>query len=291
MRINSRIRGRLLVLAALIVVVSWPELARAQQTGLFPNLPIRRQRVPCDQEDPIYKVYKNKYFGYHPTCWRQFPAGWGCPSPAGPDREASFKKYPFGGGAAGASRPPGEGEEGTEGQPGVTMPAKPPLPPASRSPFETNDPAAPPTTPRGRQTPSPTNPDDPFELDPKTPPAAPRSGQPRPGGPGAASNGPELSAPDDQPGRQGDRTTLNESSNTPNDPEGPTPILALPSVNVPPLDDPGVPFGTQPPASNTDVASNANANSSAATASGATTPRRGVLSGFFNNLGLNWARR
>ena len=98
MRINSRIRGRVLVLAALIVVVSLPELARAQQTGLFPLAPIKRQRVPCDQEDPIYKTYKHQYFGYHPTCWRQFPTGWGCPSPAAPDREASFKEFPFGGG-------------------------------------------------------------------------------------------------------------------------------------------------------------------------------------------------
>ena len=34
MRINSRIRGRLLVLAALIVVVSWPELAGATDRAL-----------------------------------------------------------------------------------------------------------------------------------------------------------------------------------------------------------------------------------------------------------------
>jgi hypothetical protein len=207
MRINSRIRGRLLVLAALLMVVSWPDLARAQQTGLFPNLPIKRQRVPCDQEDPIYKVYKNKYFGYHPTCWRQFPSGWGCPSPDGPNREESFKKYPFGGPVGGDNRPPGEGQEGTEGQPGVTMPTKPALPGATRSPFETNDPAAPPTTPRGGQAPLSTPPGDPFEMDLKTPPAAPRTGQPRPGEPEAASNGPELSAPADQPGGRGVRTT------------------------------------------------------------------------------------
>ena len=114
-----------------------PELARAQQTGLFPLAPIKRQRVPCDQEDPIYKIYKHQYFGYHPTCWRQFPTGWGCPSPTAPDKEKSFKKIPFGGGEPRGELPPGEGEEGMEAQPGVTRPAMPPLPGAVRSPFET----------------------------------------------------------------------------------------------------------------------------------------------------------
>ena len=84
MRTNSRRRGRGLVLAVLTLVVSLPELAHAQQTGLFPLAPIRRQRVPCDQEDPIYKTYKHQYFGYHPTCWRLFPDGWGCPSTTSP---------------------------------------------------------------------------------------------------------------------------------------------------------------------------------------------------------------
>ena len=47
--------------------------------------------MPCDREDPTYKIYKQQYFGYHPTNWRTFPAGWGCPSSEAPDRAKSLK--------------------------------------------------------------------------------------------------------------------------------------------------------------------------------------------------------
>ena len=67
-----------------------PSLAEAQQSGLFPNIGVRRQRVPCAAEDPVYKLYRHEYFGYHPTCWRRFPAGWGCPSPEAPNAAAAF---------------------------------------------------------------------------------------------------------------------------------------------------------------------------------------------------------
>lgn len=288
MRTNSRMRGHVLGLAALAVVVSVPELARAQQTGLFPLAPIKRQRPPCDQEDPIYKIYKDKYFGYHPTCWRQFPTGWGCPSPAAPNREESFKKIPVG--SAEPRGPlPGEPEEGMEAQPGVARPARPGLPGGAPSPFESDTPATPPTAPRGGQT-APTPPQgDPFDMDRNVPPA-PRSGQPPANAPGAASNGPELSAPADQPGAvTGARTSTNDSGSDANATEEVAPLLALPAVTVPSIDDPRVPIGTQPPAANNNVASSADPNANAATASA--TPRRGLLSGFFSNLGLNWTRR
>jgi hypothetical protein len=293
MRRNSRRLGRGLVLAALTVVVSLPGLARAQQTGLFPLAPIKRQRVPCDQEDPIYKTYKHQYFGYHPTCWRQFPAGWGCPSPNGPDKEKSFKELPPTAGERTDSPPEGEAEEGMGPQPPGTRPAVPAVPPGTRSPFEDpfdpDKPATPPRNPRGNPAPLPTPPGDPFELDKPDAPAAPKPGQTRPATPGAATNGPELSAPADQPGpAQGARSTRNDSADVPNDREDVSPMLALPRVNLPPIDDPGVPFGTKPPAPAGDVAANANTTPPA----GATaTPRRGFLSGLFNNLGLNWVRR
>jgi hypothetical protein len=293
MRTNSRIRGQLLVLAALTVVVSLPELARAQQTGLFPLAPITRHRVPCDQEAPEYKLYKHKYFGYHPTCWRPFPTGWGCPSPEAPNKEESFKKIPFAGGEPRSPLAP-EGEEGMEGQPGVTRPTKPALPGGAspRSPFETDDPAAPPANPRGGQRQLPP-PGDPFDIDRDTP-ATPKPGEARPAAPGAASNAPELSAPADQPSSvPGARTSQNEGSAEPNDRDDVTPVLALPSLNVPPLDDPGVPFGTRPPTANANVASNASAgaNTNSNDPSAAPAPRRSLISGFFSNLGLNWTRR
>lgn len=65
------------------------------QTALFPNAGINRERVPCDLEDPVYRQYRNMYYGYHPTCWRRFPEGWGCPSPEAPNAAEAFRKLPL----------------------------------------------------------------------------------------------------------------------------------------------------------------------------------------------------
>ncbi|WP_143206292.1 hypothetical protein [Singulisphaera sp. GP187] len=122
-----------------------PMLAEAQQGGLFPLAPIKRQRVPCNQENPVYGLYRHEYFGYHPTCWRKFPAGWGCPSPEAPDAAASFQKRPrdpampltpddFGG--PGRDREPMGGEE-PEGPAGPDDTNLPPLPQGGvRRPFQ-----------------------------------------------------------------------------------------------------------------------------------------------------------
>ena len=85
MRINARRGSHALTLVVLTAAVSLSGRVEAQQTGLFPLAPIRRQRVPCDREDPTYKIYKQQYFGYHPTYWRTFPPGWGCPSTEAPE--------------------------------------------------------------------------------------------------------------------------------------------------------------------------------------------------------------
>jgi hypothetical protein len=286
MQKKTRRRGHGLALAVFVVVASVPELARAQQMGLFPNHPIKRQRVPCDQEDPIYKVYKNQYFGYHPTCWRTFPAGWGCPSPQAPDKAKSFAELPLAGGAPGDKPEDGDTDDGgMQGQPGVTRPTLPPLQGGTRSPFEDNpdDKATtPPRNPRGAPNPLPTPPSgDPFELDnkPTDTPAAPRAGV---GRSGAASAGPELSPPAEAPApNQGLRSSRNDGvDDRESDDDGP--VLALPRVNLPPVDDAGVPFGTKPPAT----------TASATPADGSNpAPRRSFLSGFFNNLGINWVRR
>jgi hypothetical protein len=284
MRTNSRSRGCGLVLAVLTLVSSLPELARAQQTGLFPNMNVRRQRVPCDQEDPIYKVYKHQYYGYHPTCWRTFPSGWGCPSREAPNREQSLKEITLQAG----ERLPSLDQPGTDEMrppPATTRPGMPALPGGGRSPFE-EEPGAPPGAPRGGQNPRQPPQRDPFELDKPDAPAAPAPGQPRPPGAGAATNGPELSAPAaTPPATQGARTSRNESTDEAVARDDDGPLLALPSVNLAPVDDPGVPFGTQPPPPAAPTASSTTATTAA------TTPRRGFLSGLFSNLGANWARR
>jgi hypothetical protein len=285
MRTKSRSRGRGLVLAALTLIVGMPELARAQQSGLFPNAPIKRQRVPCDQEDPVYKIYKQKYFGYHPTCWRPFPAGWGCPSPEKPDVEKSFKERKLG---TAEDLLGGMPEEGTPGEQPIQRPDVPPLPPAGRSPFEqpspTDRPANPATPRQGRQ------PLSPFE-EPANPPAAapnaPRAGRSGPSNPAIGEAGPELRAPE-QPARPGGAQTSSiapEESTEPREDDGP--LLALPNVTLPPLGGPELPFGTHPAQPDAMTAEAAPAQPPQA----GSNPRRGFLSGLFNNLGLNWTRR
>jgi hypothetical protein len=293
MRTNSRMRGPALGLAALALVVSVPELARAQQGGLFPLAPIRRQRVPCDQEDPIYKTYKYKYFGYHPTCWRPFPEGWGCPSPEAPDRAKSFEKQKLG---AREDEIPGAlpGAEAPE-RPETTRPGLPDVPARGVDPFETQPdagkPGNAPAAPRGRQAPVPPS-GDPFQLDkPDNPPAAapnpPRAARVRPGTAPALSNAPELSAPADDRGRISEsRTSRNDANVAADGPADDGPLLALPNVNLRAVND-SAPFGIEPPPATGNNAATASSTNSP----GSSPPRRGFLSGLFSNLGLNWTRR
>jgi hypothetical protein len=292
MRTNSRMRGPALGLAALALVVSLPELARAQPGGLFPNAPIRRQRVPCDQEDPVYKTYKYKYFGYHPTCWRPFPDGWGCPSPEAPDRKKSFEKQPL---------VPREGEL-PGAMPGAETPERPetrptqPEVPRRIDPFEMQpEPGAPgaaPTAPRRPQTPVVPPSRDPFQLDrPDNPPAAapnpPRAARMRSATPPAVSDGSDLSAPAEDRSRDaGTRTSRNDGDDATDNPAEGGPLLAVPNVDLPPVNDSGT-FGIEPPPSaGTNVAAE-----NATNTSGSPPPRRGFLSGLISNLGLNWTRR
>jgi hypothetical protein len=294
MRTKSRNRGLGPVLAVLTLVAAMPELARAQQSGLFPNAPIKRQRVPCDQEDPVYKIYKEKYFGYHPTCWRPFPTGWGCPSPEKPDVEKSFREQKLGTseGMQTDAASPLDAQEGD--QPVVPRPSLP-TPPGGRqvSPFEQlgpeGDKPANPPAPRQDQKP----PADIFDSPDKPPadaPNAPRAGRTRPASPPVGDPGPELSAPE-QPARLGGARTSRlapaEEADTRED-DGPL-LSTLPNVSLPPVGTTpaGAPFGTQ-------VAQGDTMNADAATTQTTpanSAPRRGFLSGLFNNLGLNWTRR
>src|SRR5947209_1107901 len=106
---NFRRRLRAPAAWAFVLILGAPALVEAQQSGLFPLAPIRRQRVPCPLEDPVYGLYRHEYFGYHPTCWRRFPAGWGCPSPEVPNAAQEFQRQPRD--QPQATPPPEEGGE------------------------------------------------------------------------------------------------------------------------------------------------------------------------------------
>jgi hypothetical protein len=267
--------GPLLVAVAASVVLT--ESAQAQQTGLFPLHPIKRQRVPCSQEDPVYRIYKDQYFGYHPTLWRRFPSGWGAPSPEAPDAKASFKEIPL-------QYPEDYSDGGEPGaDPGAEAPARPggalpnlPTPPAEdeRSPFEMDAPR-PGNTPPAAEAPARTEPatpaDDPnrspFDLDPRA--SAPR---PKP---------PELAPPaipSASRGGRGRRMTDEDAA------LAGSPLLAMPDAGVDEAYEAPSLGGPAPsPAPGHDHAHNhGNAGQ---------TPRRNRLAAMMDNLGWGVSRR
>ncbi len=150
----SRRRGGRAGLLALALVLVAPALASAQ---LFPDLPIRRERTPCDQENPQFRHIRQEYWGYYPTCWRKFPPGWGCPSPEAPNWEADKKrqKVDFGdqGDLPSTGRRPraSSDEDMTPVKPQGELPA---LPPDRGSLFGT-DPKAPASQPNSDPNPPP----------------------------------------------------------------------------------------------------------------------------------------
>lgn len=200
---------------ALALVFGAPVLATAQTTELFPFRRITRERVPCAMEDPVYKLYRNEYYGYHPTCWRKFPTGWGCPSPEGPNAAEAFRILPRdkpdmgepmgeNNGMDDAGRGPADaGDRPARGN----RPELPPLPAGERSPFE-------------------------IEPAPTTPPAAdpvapkPAAENPPEGGAGLPpATEPEANAPAPPPATRDRRDR---------DVENVQPLLALPDPTVAP---------------------------------------------------------
>lgn len=146
-----------------------PTVADAQ---LFPNAPIKRERVPCPAESPIFNLYRHEYFGYHPTCWRRFPAGWGCPSPEAPNAQAEFQRRPLDNPLAGSTGPLPE-EPLDDLPPDEMSPTPPPvegnLPPVpedDRSPFSLDPPTPTPRRPGTEPTPPPSA----SPVDPLAPP-------------------------------------------------------------------------------------------------------------------------
>jgi hypothetical protein len=156
MRTRSRSRLGWSAAGALAFVLGLPMLADAQTTELFPFARLNRKRVPCEMEDPVYKLYRQQYYGYHPTCWRRFPTGWGCPSPEAPDAAKAFKELkrdtitpPDDGNAPGPDN--GDAPRGRGTAPGMN-PNTLPLPTGDRSPFEMD--TKPDPTPNGATPPA-----------------------------------------------------------------------------------------------------------------------------------------
>ncbi len=287
MRTNSRIRGRALVLAVLTLVVSLSERAQAQQGGLFPLAPIRRERPPCQNEDPVYKYYKQQYFGYHPTYWRRFPAGWGVPSQEAPDKEKSFREQPLG-------NPPerGEGEPGLGGA-GVGLPpagGRPAMPnvPEERSPFdmENEGPGANPQ-PRGNQAPQPAPPRtgrSPFDDQGAAIPSR-RSPRTRPTAPTLGDEAPELTAPATQPEQDSAARSSGDGADDAVARGNDVPLLAIDDIDISRSANVGSLFDSDP------IQPTAPATTSNSTSTTQPAPRRGFISSLFGGLATNWFRR
>jgi len=258
---NHKRRNRVLTLAVLTLLVGLPELAFAQQGGLFPNASIRRVRPTEDQEEGVYKLYRHQYYGYHPTCWRRFPDGWGCPSPEAPDPEKSFKEIARKKPTTDAGMKPDEAEDNAprndmdrpEDKPRPSPFDMPAVPEDSTSPFDLKN-----SPPAGAPANKPAN-----------PPQTNRSNGP---------NAPELDAP------ATGRTTSSRSRSRLVDDGDNRPMLAasddldsepaseMPDENVRPVADAAIPVAEpaptiQPPA------------------------RRGMISGLFSGNGWGWRRR
>jgi hypothetical protein len=222
MRTRSGRRSGWAAAVALAVAALAPEAAEAQQTGLFPLAPIRRERPPCPAEDPVYRLYRHEYFGYHPTCWRRYPAGWGCPSPEAPDEKKAFEELkrttpPTDDAATNpeGDMPPRDGQQDMPPRDGGRDRPNniPPLPPAGSNPFDLD-------TPSGRSAGGATN------------PAAPPGGNNPPpvvNPPGADNSAPGTAGPG-----AAVLPPVTEPMNAPGTLEQPVLSLPEPTASVPP---------------------------------------------------------
>jgi hypothetical protein len=295
-----------LALAVLTIIVSLSGLAQAQQSGLLPLHPIRRQRVPCPHEDPVYKLYRSEYFGYHPTVWRRFPEGWGFPSPEAANPKVEFEKIPV----KPVQPPPTEGEEeaapAMPGQPEGGRPAVPSPPPEQeRSPFEMDRPeggqgagAAPGGSAPARHPAAPPQNNRPPEQESPFETLQPSREAPRENTPAVPrTNAPDLAPPAEEgtPSRP-PQTSRNESDGEarPAAEADPGPLLALPNANLPPVEEPSNP--DEPARANQDQpvansAANLKSDTDPAASGSQARPKRRRLLSLFNGLSWNWRTR
>lgn len=292
------------VLAVLAAVTSLSGLAEAQQSGLFPLHPIRRERTPCANEEPIYKLYREQYYGYFPTRWRRFPDGWALRSPEGPNTKEELKKNPIEGPKPYSGE--GEGEE----MPGPAAPGGKPAipnpPPEERSPFEMDKPGNGAGAAPGRRnpaargnTPAPATEASPFDT-PETNPAgagATPEGRPQASQPNRRSTPtlpdpgtPDLAPPGDAPPAP-PRTSWNQRRSESRE-KDPGPLLTMSDATLPSVEEASSPADPAGGAAAETVANNsAAADPETAPAATQPAPRRGPISSFFAGLGLNWLRR
>lgn len=242
------------------LVLLAPTFAQAQQTGLFPLAPIRRQRVPCPEENPIYRQYRQDFYGYYPTCWRRFPPGWGCPSPDAPNMKKEYEAIPPEEVPAYLQRRPEDMGEGNDEEPrdreaNPARPEIPGVPPGGRSPLDA-PPEGGPSTPKR-----------------DSPPAVePIPGRP----PGAAESPGPLSArtarpPDAIQFERSDTTIQNSAAD---------PLLPLPdppSATTQPI---SAPVSAEPLGANVGPATDG------AVMPGQAPRRRGLIGGLFDSLGI-----
>jgi hypothetical protein len=305
-------RGRPgMALGVLTVLLSFTGFAQAQQSGLFPLHPIKRHRVPCPSEDPIYKLYRNQYYGYFPTQWRKFPEGWNLPNPEGPNTAQVLKASPIE--ETKPSTAAGEGEE-TEppAERGGQRPLPQPPPETERSPFEMDRPegagaAAPgagaagrPSAPPRGTTPPAGAERSPFEMPPDDAGTEPGPATPRPRSPQPARPSPDSPLNPASP-------NLNPSSDTPASPRTSQrddrgrgaeesdsgPLLAMPDATLPAVEEAAQPANPNSTSPTAEILGGPGATAPVASSDANQPPpqRRRRLSWLFSGNSLSWLRR
>ena len=207
---RSRRSPWMLGLFGLLLLAFLPELASAQPNALFPEIYIKRKRPCPEQENPQYRMIREQFYGYYPTCWRKFPEGWGCQSADAPNWKASLDKQKL-------DIP--DGMEAAENAPDQNAERPDPFGRGRPKPAD-----------EGNQPAMPEPPDEPESLFPET---NPTSGPPADGGIPTGNPGlvkPPATNPDDPFKRAGSRAALDPAGNYPPQEDDSTLLVSLPAM-------------------------------------------------------------